>query len=56
MKRLMFSVELAEQFEIEGYPTIIILDAAGKQLSKEAGYRGEDAKRFIAKLEKLRKK
>jgi thioredoxin-related protein len=48
--------ELAEKFEIEGYPTIIILDGAGKQLSKDVGYRGEDAKRFMAKIEKLRKK
>lgn len=48
--------ELSKKFEIEGYPTVIILDGNAKQLSKDVGYRGEDAKRFIAKVEKLLKK
>ena len=47
--------ELAEKFEIDAYPTIIILDRDGKQLSKESGYGGEKPKDFIAKIEALKK-
>jgi thioredoxin-related protein len=47
--------ELARQFDIEGYPTVIVLDSHGKQLSKDVGYGGATAKAFVAKLEKLGK-
>jgi protein disulfide-isomerase len=47
--------KLAEKFEIEGYPTVIVLDADGKKLSKDVGYGGEKPKEFIAKLEKVKK-
>jgi thioredoxin-related protein len=56
--------ELAEQYQIEGYPTIIVLDSDGKKigsLSYDAGL-PENANEmkatpeaFIASLEKLRK-
>lgn len=46
---------LAKQFEIEGFPTIVVLDPNGKQLSKNVGYSGESAKEFVAKLQKLKK-
>jgi len=48
--------KLARKFEIEGYPTVIVLDAEGKQLSKKVGYSGEKPKNFIADLEKLKEK
>jgi len=48
--------ELSEKFKIEGYPTVIVLDSTGKQLSKDVGYGGTTALDFIAKLEKLKKK
>lgn len=46
---------LQEKFKIEGYPTIIVLDSEGKELSKEVGYGGDKPDQFIAKLEKLKK-
>jgi len=48
------NAELAKKFGIEGYPTIIVVDAQGKELSKEVGYRGDTPKSFIGKLEKLK--
>ncbi len=47
---------LAQKYEIEGYPTVIVLDALGNQLSKKVGYSGTTTKSFIADLEKLKKK
>lgn len=46
---------LAQKFGIEAYPTIVVLDSNGKQLSKKAGYGGEKTKDFIAKIEALKK-
>ena len=48
--------ELAQHFDIEGYPTVILTDATGKVLSKEVGYQADTADSYIAKIEKLRKK
>jgi len=45
---------LAKKYKIEGYPTIIVLDADGKKLG-ELGYESSP-KTFIAKLEKLKGK
>jgi thioredoxin-related protein len=47
---------LSQQYGVEGYPTVIVLDAEGKQLSKEVGYDGTTPKDYVAKLEKLKKK
>jgi len=49
------NAELAKKFGIEAYPTIIVLNSAGKELSKNAGYGGEKAKEFIAKIDALKK-
>jgi thioredoxin-related protein len=46
---------LGEKFGIEGYPTIIVLDSSGKELSKAVGYGGEKPKAFIARIEALKK-
>jgi protein disulfide-isomerase len=46
---------LAKEFKIEGFPTIVVLDPDGKQLSKDVGYSGQSAKEFVAKLQKLKK-
>jgi thioredoxin-related protein len=48
--------ELKDKFKIEGFPTVILLDGDGKQLSKSVGYGGESPKKFIADLEKAKKK
>jgi thioredoxin-related protein len=44
--------KLAEQFGIEGFPTIVVLDPSGKTLG-ELGYMPGGPKAFIAALEKL---
>lgn len=46
---------LATKYDVDGFPTVIVLDAEGKQLSKKVGYSGGTAKSFIADLEKLKK-
>jgi thioredoxin-related protein len=46
---------LAEKFKVEGFPTVIVLDGEGKQLSKEVGYDGKSAKSFVGDLKKLKK-
>jgi thioredoxin-related protein len=47
--------ELAQQYQIEGFPTIVVLNGEGKKVWRYDGYftNGPDA--FIAELEKLRK-
>ncbi|HWX21155.1 MAG TPA: thioredoxin family protein [Candidatus Binatia bacterium] len=48
--------ELAQKFHIEGFPSIVVLSSDGKELRKDVGYDGQDAKDFIAKLNKLKNK
>jgi len=47
--------QLAEQYQIEGFPTIIVLNGSGRKVWRYDGYftGGPDA--FIAELEKARK-
>ena len=46
--------ELSEKFEIEGFPTVLVLSSEGKQLSKEVGYDGAGPRDFVAKLKNLK--
>jgi len=46
--------ELAQKYGIRGYPTIIVLDGAGKQVG-ELGYMKGGPEPFIAELKKLKK-
>jgi protein disulfide-isomerase len=46
---------LQKQYGVRGYPTIIVLDSAGKQVG-ELGYLKGGPKAFIAELEKLKGK
>lgn len=48
------NMKLAEEYNIEGYPTVIILNADGKQVGT-LGYMEGGQEAFIAALEKLRK-
>ena len=44
--------ELAEQFKITGYPTVVILDADGTELSRKVGFGGQTAQEYLASLKK----
>jgi thioredoxin-related protein len=46
---------LQKQYGIQGYPTIIVLNGAGKKVG-ELGYMAGGPKNFIAKLDELKKK
>ena len=48
------NMRLASEFQIEGFPTVIVLDAGGKKVG-ELGYMEGGPDAFIAALEKLRK-
>ncbi len=47
--------ELSKKYGIRGFPTIIVLDADGKELFREVGYSGTSAKDYVAKLAKVKK-
>ena len=47
---------LGKQFNIDGFPTLIVLDADGKELGRESGYDpGSGADAVIAKLKSFNK-
>jgi protein disulfide-isomerase len=48
------NMQLASRYQIEGFPTVIVLDAEGKKVG-ELGYMEGGPDVFIAALEKLRK-
>ena len=47
--------ELASQYEIQGFPTIVVLNGEGKKVWEYPGYFPDGAAAFIAELEKARK-
>jgi len=47
--------ELAARHRVQGFPTILVLDAEGKQVA-ELGYMPGGAAAFIAELDKLQKR
>ena len=49
------NTELSKKFGIRGYPTIIMLDADGKELFRKVGYSGTPAKEYVAELAKAKK-
>jgi thioredoxin-related protein len=46
---------LEEQFKVDGFPTFVVLDAAGKEIGRQSGYDKGGAAAFIAKLEGFKK-
>ena len=42
---------LKDQYKIEGFPTLIVLDKNGKEIGRQVGYLAGGPKKFIAKLE-----
>jgi thioredoxin-related protein len=47
--------ELMQQYEVVGFPTIVVLNAEGQELWRYPGYFPDGPDAFIAELEKLRK-
>jgi thioredoxin-related protein len=47
--------ELAQQYQVAGFPTIVVLNGDGQKLWQYDGYFPDGAEAFIAQLEKLRK-
>jgi protein disulfide-isomerase len=48
------NTELAEQYQVQGFPTIVVLNGDGRKVG-ELGYMEGGPSAFIAELEKLRK-
>jgi thioredoxin-related protein len=47
---------LKDQYKINGYPTLVVLDKAGKEIGRQVGYSAGGPAAFIAKLEEFRAK
>lgn len=43
---------LSKKFEVDGYPTQIVLDSNGKEIARKTGYEGESTEKYIDWLEK----
>jgi len=48
--------QLSQRFNISGFPTVVLLDANGKELGRQVGYGGENPKNYIAKIDSWRNK
>jgi thioredoxin-related protein len=44
--------KLGERFQIKGFPTVILLDATGKELGRNVGYDGQGLQPFLKSLQK----
>jgi thioredoxin-related protein len=47
--------DLADKYKVEGFPTVVLMDAAGKELGR-LGYQEGGGKVFVESLKKLLKK
>jgi thioredoxin-related protein len=47
--------ELKDQFKVEGFPTLVIVDGDGKMVKQFVGYQEGGPEAFVAQLEKLKK-
>ena len=47
-----YNREQAKAFAVKGYPTVILMDAAGKELTKKVGFGRTSAEKYIAALSK----
>jgi protein disulfide-isomerase len=43
--------KLKEQYKVEGFPTLVVLDASGKKLGEEVGYGGGGPAKFIKTID-----
>ena len=46
------NAKLAEKYNVDGFPTIIVLDTAGKMVHRDVGYSGKNAKAYTVALAK----
>jgi len=46
---------LQKKYEVEGFPTFVLLNADGKEIGRQRGYLAGGPEAFIAKLEKFSK-
>jgi thioredoxin-related protein len=49
------NMELARQYQVQGFPTVVVLDGSGQKLWQYDGYFPGGPDEFIAQLERLRK-
>jgi thiol-disulfide isomerase/thioredoxin len=49
------NLELAQEYQVQGFPTIVVLDGNGQKLWQYDGYFPDGLDAFIAQLQKLRK-
>lgn len=49
------NLELAQQYQVQGFPTIVVLNGDGQKIWQYDGYFSGGPDAFIAQLEKLRK-
>jgi len=49
------NMELAEKYQIEGFPTLVVLDGEGKTLWKYEGYYAGGLAAFLAELDRVHK-
>ena len=47
---------LKAKYDVHGFPTLLVLDKAGKEIGRQVGYAKGGPAAFIAKLEKFRAK
>ena len=47
---------LADKFKVDGYPTLVVTDADGKELWREEGYDDEAPAKYVAKLAAIKAK
>ena len=48
--------ELSDKYKVEGFPTVVLTKPDGTALGQISAYEGEDAKEYIAKLDKIARK
>jgi thioredoxin-related protein len=44
---------LRDEYKVEGYPTVVVLDSNGKELGRLEGYEGDNVKAYIKRLEEI---
>ena len=47
--------DLAKKYNVEGFPTFVVLNKDGKEIGRQVGYKEGGAKAFIAEIEGFKK-